>query len=366
MRQIAKGAKVSPTTVAHVLNRTQGAYVAEPTRQRVLQAAQAMGYQEALLSQSIKAPLRHLGVVVGDNDQARADAMEIFEGIRQEAITHDYITVLLPMAPEVSSNYSSDKAVESILHFHRTKLMDGFVIDKSCFLSDPMRALDASGVPVITVNGTPTRHLESQKPILSAVVDNRAGGRMATEHLLACGHRRIALLTRPWAAYPEGYRPYQVSQIVRGYHDALHAAGVAQDPRGLLDAHAWDKRQTYAAVDQLLALDQPPTAIVASDDAIALMIIHALLRRGRRVPRDVSVVGYGDWSQAARLCEPDLTSVHTDLRATGVLAARMIIQRLAGADPVEPQAVLTPRLNVRGSTAPPPAPTVPPRKRRKA
>lgn len=357
MRQIAAKAGVSPTTVAHVLNRTQGTYVAQATRDRVLRAAKAVGYQAALLSQSIKDPLRHLGMVVSDTDrnQNRTDAMEIFEGVRQQAIKQDYITVLLPMAPEVVSNYSSDNAAQAIANFHRTKLIDGFVIDKSCFLSDAVRSLDAQNIPVVTVNGSCVTQKESDKPILAAIVDNHLGGQLATEHLIELGHKRIALLTRPWASFPEDYRPYPVTQIVRGYRDALQAAAITPDPQLIRDAHPWDKHQTYAAVDHLLQLRQPPTAIFASDDAIAVMIIHRLQQLGLAVPADISVVGYGDWSQAANLSEPDLTTVHTDLRASGSLAAQLIVSQLENNPIDQPHTMLPPKLHPRASTAPPKA-----------
>ena len=273
MRKIAAQAGVSPTTVAHVLNQTPGAYVAADTRQRVLDAAAALGYQEALLSQSIKAPLRHLGMAVSDTEhpQLRADAMEIFEGARQEAFRHDYITVLLPMTPEVRPNYSSSRGVQAIEQFHRTKLIDGFILDKSSFLNHAVRKLAASGVPIATVNGAPIRSGRSRVPVLSAIVDNHAGARLAVEHLTQLGHQRIALLTRPWTSFPKQYRPYQVAQIIDGYRDALHAAGLEFDSGLVTDADPWDRQITYDAVDRVLSLDPPPSAIFAADDAIALM-----------------------------------------------------------------------------------------------
>lgn len=353
MRQIAAKAGVSATTVAHVLNRTKGTYVAETTRQRVLDAAETLNYQAALLNRSIKAPLKHLGVIVSDTDQAliRSDAMQIFEGIRQEAIVHDYLTVLLPMAPEVHRRYSADRAVQAIRQLHQTKLLDGFVIDKASFLSDAVRQLDQAGIPLATVNGAPTTQLESDRLISAAITDNRIGGRLATQHLIDLGHSCIGLLTRPWAHYPEDHRPFQVSQIVRGHRDALEAAGITENPALILDAHPWDKATTYAAVDRLMDADDPPTALFAADDAIAVMAIQRLSLRGLRVPKDVSVVGYGDWSQAARLSEPALTSVHTDLLATGKIASRLVIQILAGKATRPEHVHLPPELHIRESTA---------------
>lgn len=355
MRQVAAAADVSATTVAHVLNRTKNTYVAEATRQRVLEAAESLGYQAALITRSIKDPLKHLGVIVSETDHAqnRAEAMEIFEGVRQEAFAHDYLTVLMPMAPEVHQTYSADRAVQTISQLHQTKLMDGFIIDKSSFLSEAVRQLDRDGVPLATVNGTPTMQLDNQRLLSSAIADNRQGSRLAVEHLLQLGHRRVALLTRPWAQYPEDHRPYQVSQIMRGYCETLAAAGCDECPELLLDAHPWDKHATYAAVDRLWALPTPPTAVLAADDAIAVMVIQRLSQRGLKVPADVSVVGFGDWSQAARLSEPALTSVHVDLPATGRLAARLVIQRLEGHASEPEQKQLPPQLRIRASTAPP-------------
>ncbi len=355
MQRIAVRAGVSPTTVAHALNRTPGTYIAEATRQRVLEAAKALGYQQALLSRSIKTPLRHLGFIVGDADRpyARADALEIFEGIRQEAMAHRYLAALMPMAPEVSDHYSADKAVASITQYHRTKLFDGFILDKSCVLTASVHQLDAQSVPLVTVNGSAVLRPQVQTPIPSVAVHSRLGGRLATRHLLELGHRRVALLTRPWSSFPVDYRPYQVSELIRGYHDAHTDAGVPCDPALQRDADPWNKAPTYEAVARLLELPAPPTAIFAGDDAIAVMVMHALGHRGVRVPQDVSVVGFGGWSQAARLADPELTTARTDLRHNGVLAARLLIERLEGGTASALHMALDPHLHVGGSTAPP-------------
>ncbi|HEX7010445.1 MAG TPA: LacI family DNA-binding transcriptional regulator [Phycisphaeraceae bacterium] len=357
MQQIAARAGVSPTTVAHTLNRTPGAYIAEATRQRVLEAAQALGYQQSLLSRSIKMPLRHLGFVVSEaaRPYARADALEIFEGVRQEAMAHRYLAALIPLAPEVSDHYSADKAVASITQHHRTKLFDGFILDKSCILTASVQQLDAQGVPFVTVNGAACIQPDTQTPIPSVIVHSRVGGRLATSHLLELGHRRIALLTRPWSSFAPNYRPYQVSQLIRGYHDAHTDAGVPYDPALQLDADPWNKTPTYQSVARLLALSNPPTAIFAADDAIAVMVIQALGRHGLRVPRDISVVGFGGWSQAARIADPELTTVTTDLRQNGVLAARLLIERLESGKANALHVALEPHLHVGASTAPPPS-----------
>lgn len=351
MRTIARHAALSPTTVSHVLNRTPGTYVARETREKVWRVARQLGYQQSLLARSIKTALRHLGLVVAG--QARVDdpcTALIFEGVRQRALKCDYVPVLHAM-PARTGRAKAAETVEKMTTLWRSRLVDGFVLDKEGFLNTTVARLHEAGVPLVVVNGQTDIRTAAPAPVPSAVVDNFEAGRLASEHLLSLGHRRIGLLTRPYARFKVPFRPYQVARFIQGCRNALRAAGTKLDPTLVRDADPADKALTWAAVNQLLASPEPPTAILTGDDAIAIMTIHALARRGIRVPDDLSVVGCGNGPLATLVAEPELTTVSAPLRENGRRAVELLISLLEGRDVADTRVMLKPELIVRGSSA---------------
>ena len=350
MREIARRASVSPTTVAHVLNDTPGAQVAEKTRKKVRTVAEKLGYQKSLLSRSIKNPLRHLGIAVAGDQAEPSDTFDIFEGIRAEALGENYFPVIQPM-PTRQGRAICSQAVERMVELHGAKLIDGFIIDKESFPTASIVMLCDQGVHVVTVNGSPAVADSRGRPIPSVVVDTRSAGRLATKHLLDLGHERIGLVRRPYLRYKPRFRPYQVAQHAEGYRQALREAHVPIDEALIADGDRQDRQRTYGAVAALMTHARP-TALVVGDDVMALMVMQKLKLLNLRVPADVSVVGYGDWALPVRLAEPELTTVAAPLRKNGRLAARMLIDLLENGDAPQRQVSLQPRLVVRQSTAP--------------
>jgi DNA-binding LacI/PurR family transcriptional regulator len=200
--------------------------------------------------------------------------------------------------------------------------------------------LELLGVGIVAAGGQSARY-----PFVC--IDDRAAGRLAVNHLLVLGHRRIAMiaaetpLARGWPA---------VNRRSLAYHDALAGAGIDEDPR-LVREIDWGGEEAAAAMADLLASGPPPTAVYAHSDEVAFGALRTLRRAGLRVPEDVSVVGIDDHPFAALA---DLTTVHQGVREQGATAARMVLDLLRQ-EPGTPRAVTVPtRLVVRGSTAPPP------------
>jgi DNA-binding LacI/PurR family transcriptional regulator len=169
----------------------------------------------------------------------------------------------------------------------------------------------------IVVWGTPPEDSDYS----SVSGDSVAGGRIATEHLLMTGRRRIAFLGGPaWAAEAEERR--------RGYEQALAAAGLEVDPA--LAVHAnWEEPEASAAaaIEALLERDPGIDAVFANSDLFALGAIETLRAHDRRVPDDVAVVGYDDIALAA-YANPPLTTIRQDGLLVGTLLARTLVQRL--------------------------------------
>lgn len=352
MREIARRAGVSATTVSHVLNETPGTQVAQATREKVLAVADDMGYQASLLTRSIKSPLRHLGIAVASEQllaSANYASEEIFIAAQAEALAHDYCPVMQPL-PSAPGQTDTSAAAERMIEFHRTRLVDGFIIDKVSVLNKAILQLQKHHVPIVTVNGSMVCDPASGKKVPAVVIDNTLGGQFATEHLIDLGHRRIGLITLPYAIYPKGFRPWHVAEIIRGYRQALDSAGITADRDLVVDGNPQDRAETYQVVETIMSTSQAPTALFVGDDSLAVMVMQKLKLMGVRIPEDVSVVGFGDWSLPVRLSEPELTTISTPRQLNGQLAARMLIDLLEGREVMQPQQMLSPELIVRQSS----------------
>lgn len=173
---------------------------------------------------------------------------------------------------------------------------------------------------------------------------NFAGGLTATQHLLALGHRRIGYIGGPARAACNHAR-------VHGYRAAMESGGAPILP-GYVATGRFEYDDGVAMGATMLALAEPPTAIFAGNDELALGVIEAARSRGLRVPQDLSLVGFDD-TQIARMTAPPLTTVRQPLREIGGEALRTAL-RLAASETIASHHVeLATTLVVRGSTAPP-------------
>ncbi len=172
-------------------------------------------------------------------------------------------------------------------------------------------------------------------------LDNVRGARLATEHLLALGHRRIAFFG--------GHRDSSsCAQRRRGYRDALAAAGIEPEPHWLVES-APTRLEAAGQTAALFLRDPAPTAAVCYNDAVALGLVAGLARRGRRVGEDFAVTGFDDIPEAAASFPP-LTTVSVDPRARGREAAAMILQRLHAPEGAPITRVSPARLQCRASS----------------
>ncbi|GAA4892949.1 LacI family DNA-binding transcriptional regulator [Streptomyces coeruleoprunus] len=181
--------------------------------------------------------------------------------------------------------------------------------------------------------------------VVSVGATNWQGGVTATEHLLSLGHERIALLAGPRRGRCAGAR-------VAGYRSALLAAGV---PRREEYVRFGESTEEGAArrVRELLDLPEPPTAVFACSDGMALGAYRAVAERGLRVPHDISVVGFDDLPEA-RWATPGLTTVRRPLSEIAATALRLLVRMMSGERPEGTRTELSTHLVVRASTAPPP------------
>ena len=184
------------------------------------------------------------------------------------------------------------------------------------------------------------------RSVASIGSSHAAGGQQAVEHLVGLGHRRIAFV---------GGHPANPGLHARaiGYREALLSAGVRLDP-GLVSEEGMGT--SARAVERMLALDDPPTAVFATNDADAFAVIRTVVQAGLRVPEDVSVVGYDD-TYSAMLTVPLLTTVHTSMHDIGRAAVDTVLRLHAGERPFSHHLELATTLIARESTGPVPPST---------
>jgi DNA-binding LacI/PurR family transcriptional regulator len=196
-----------------------------------------------------------------------------------------------------------------------------------------LRQLPSLGLPVVARAGQPGRHVPH------VVLDDQAGGAMATEYLLGLGHRTVHHVAIPAAGRRSGR--------ATGWRQALERAGAEVPP--VLHA-GWDPLAGYRIGLELAGRDDV-TAVLCGNDELAIGLMRAMHERGRRVPDSISVVGF-DGHPLGALWVPALTTVEQDFASVGRRAFSQVAAMLAGEDSV-PLAHTIPRLVIRESTAPP-------------
>ncbi|MDQ1072265.1 LacI family DNA-binding transcriptional regulator [Streptomyces canus] len=325
--EIARQAGVSVPTVSRVVNGRSD--VSPHTRARVEELLQQYGYRKRPAAPGTRAAL--LDLVFNDLDSPWA--VEIIRGVEEVAHAEGVGTV-------VSAIHGRSGAAREWMRNLRARASDGVVLVTSALdtvLHDELRAL---GVPLVVVDPAGSPALDA--PTIGAA--NWSGGLAATEHLLSLGHRRIGLIAGP---------PRLLCSRARydGYRAALEGAGLTLD-ESLVVPGDFRPESGFAGCEKLLELSEPPTAVFAASDQMALGAVEALRRRGLRVPEDMSLVGFDDLPEV-RWSAPPLTTVRQPLADMGKLAVRTVLKLARGERPDSPRVELGTELVVRSSTAPP-------------
>ncbi|TDB75872.1 LacI family DNA-binding transcriptional regulator [Micromonospora sp. KC723] len=324
---IARLAGVSVPTVSRVLNGRSD--VAPGTRERVEELLTRHGYRRRPPSRRTNSAL--VDLVFNDLDSPWA--VEIIRGVEDVAHASGAGTV-------VSAIHRRTSAAKQWLDNMRARSTEG-VIFVTSMVEPPLQAeLRRLHVPVVIVD--PAGVAPQDAPTIGAT--NWAGSLSASQYVLGLGHRRIGFIAGP---------PQLMCSRARldGYRAALDAAGIAVDDTLIRPGNFYHEAG-YTAGTQLLALPDPPTAIFASSDQMALGVYEAVRKRGLRVPDDVSVVGFDDLPEV-RWCSPPLTTIRQPLAEMGMLAARTVL-RLANGEKIEsPRVELATELIVRDSAAAP-------------
>ncbi|MBO0899381.1 substrate-binding domain-containing protein [Cellulomonas sp. zg-ZUI22] len=335
LQDVAAVAGVSKATVSKALNGRDD--VAGATRERVLAAVAELDYRPttagALLTQ------RRAVAVVFDLP-ASPYILKVLEGILAAA-TDARLDLVTRLAPDLGARRRRTVAREWIAE----QRASGVVGIAGLTLSAPDALIDAAadvGIPFVMVDPVDT----TNERMVSVASSNWAGARAAAEHLIALGHRRIGWIGGPEASGAAQDRFY-------GFNAAMDAAGLTVDP-ALVRADQFDVATGARHAHDLLTSADPPTALMAADDELAVGVLAAAHALGIRVPDDLSVTGFDDTSQAA-WTTPPLTTVHQHLEGMGQMAVQALLTMAAGTWPASRHVELATSLTVRGSTGAAPA-----------
>ena len=334
IRDIAGLAGVSIATVSRVLNGRPD--VSEGTREAVLRVVREQRYSANRSARGLSAGRTGLVGVTLPIVQAPYFSF-ILSGAAEALYERDMRIVLCP------TQHEHDREV-SLLERVVDGVTDGALLVLPEESNEELQALRGHGYRFVVVD--PLRPLDESIPAVSAA--NSSGANAAMQHLFSLGHRRIAAITGP----PGGMA---TEERLKGYHAALAAAGVMPDPALLVESD-FKISGGYAAASHLLALPEPPTAIFAFNDNLAVGALQAARSHGLEVPRDLSIVGFDD-AEEASIVSPPLTTVRQPLAEMGRMAVSLLLRLLENQRFETLRVELATKLVLRESTAAPPART---------
>lgn len=326
---VAQLAGVSRKTVSRVLN--DEPYVSDTARRRVLAAAEELGYRLNHAARALASGrTRSIGVVaLGTAGYGTASLLVCIEHAVREA----GYALRVVNTPDGDPDGIAG-AVKSLLE----QGVDGVVVSEPIVEGEVSVGVD---VPVLFLGAPPAF---TATRTVTASVGSYGLARAATEHLLDLGHSTVHHLAGP-------RRWYATKDRIEGWRAALAARGAHEPP--LLNGD-WSPASGYAAGREL-ASEGSATAVFAAGDEMAIGLIHALHEAGRRVPKDVSVIGF-DGNPVFAYISPPLTTVRQPLAAAAREGIRLLVHAIEKPDTDLPQASDPPvELVVRGSTAPPPS-----------
>ncbi|NIZ91431.1 LacI family DNA-binding transcriptional regulator [Kineococcus rubinsiae] len=325
VKEVARRAGVSLGTVSNVLNRPE--VVSEQLRTRVQQAIDELGFVRNESARQLRAGVsRTIAMVV--LDVANPFFTDVIAGAEELAEQHDALVVMCN---------SANSAEREARHLHRLdqqRVLGVLLTPVSGTPTTALRDVRSHGTPLVLVD-----RVSATPEHPSVAVDDVLGGRLAGEHLLGAGHRRVAFV-----GVPPGLQ--QVDDRRHGLRLAVAAAGEVQEVR----SSGMSVRAGSQAAAQLLAepAGTRASAVFCANDLLALGVLNECVRRGVRVPDDLAIVGYDDIGFAATATVP-LTSVRQPRQLLGRTAVELLLAQVEGRAPQ--QVVFEPELVVRRSTA---------------
>ncbi len=334
IEDVARIAGVSAMTVSRVINHKGN--VRDSTREAVLKAIEILNYSPNAAARALAAgEATHIGLLYVNPSAAYLSQLLVgaLEGGRRTGAQ---------LVLEACESENSNEQSEAVRRFLQSGL-DGVMLTPPLSESMDVRAqVSAAGIPMVSVAMS-----VQQAEFLNVRIDEFAAAKEVTTFLLELGHREIGFV--------RGHPNMTASdERFRGFVAALQEFGVDANAAPIEQGY-FTYRSGLAAGERLLARDQPPTAIFASNDDMAAAVVNIAHRRGLDVPRDLSVVGFDDTAPATTIW-PELTTIRQPVAEMAQAAIELLMNELRGgtsADGRKPERVLPHTLIVRDSAAPP-------------
>jgi LacI family transcriptional regulator len=305
--------------------------ISEETRKRVIEAAHDLDYHpHASARRLVTGKTRIIAYVERQPpERAFADAFlpQVLRGVHDAASTAHYEVLFAPIPVEESNGRCSQLL--------RGQHVDGIILSGPRRDDEELKGLIEAKAPVV---------IQGQWPGLAGAsvdVDNIKAAKKATEHLLQLGHTRVGMIVHANPIYTAAFARLQ------GYREALEENGLPYDPDFVSKAN-FTPSSGERALNQLLKVNPPPTAIFASSDTVAIGAMRAAEQQDRRIPEDLAVVGFDDIPMAIYV-DPPLTTVRLPAYGVGWGAADLLIRILSKEEISETNFMLDTELMIRGS-----------------
>jgi len=326
MKDVARLAGVSTSTVSHVINKDR--FVSEAIIEKVEAAIKTLNYAPSALARSLKLKqTRTIGMLI--TASSNPFYSELVRGVERSCFERGYSLVLC-------NTEGDEQRMNRNLEMLMQKRVDGLLL---LCTETHQPSLDIirryPSIPTVMMDWSP---FEGDSDLIQ---DNSLlGGDTATQYLIDKGHTRIACITGPLDKTPARLR-------LEGYREAMARSGltVPADYEVIAD---FEFGGGFDAMQKLLAHATPPDAVFIGNDAMAVGAYQALYQAGLHIPEDMAIVGYDD-IELARYMTPPLTTIHQPKDELGELAIDVLINRMAEPELTQQRLQLTPELMVRGS-----------------
>ncbi|EGQ9188061.1 substrate-binding domain-containing protein [Vibrio cholerae] len=326
MKDIARLAGVSTSTVSHVINKSR--FVSDEIAERVNNAAQQLNYAPSALARSLKMNrTKTIGMLVTTSTNPFFG--EVVKSVERSCYHQGYNLILCNTEGD---NQRMKASINTLLQ----KRVDGLLLMCSTLEGERLDVFDRyPDIPIVVMDWGPILFASDK------IQDNSLqGGYMAAKHLIECGHKEIGCITGPLIRH-------QAQMRYEGYKRALAEAGIAINPDWIVESD-FECEGGYQAFEKLYQRGKLPSALFVSNDMMAMGVIQAASQRGLRVPDDLSLIGYDD-VHIAKFMTPALTTIHQPKYRLGKAAVDTLLYRLENPDTTAQVVQLEPTLVVRNS-----------------
>lgn len=324
MKDIARIAKVSTSTVSHVINNTR--YVSDEIREKIMKVVNELNYTPSAVARSLKVKeTKTLGMLV--TATSNPFFAEVVSGVEQYCNQHHYNLI-------ISSIDGNEQRLQQNIQTLIQKQVDGLLLMYSDTRHAMVEQLNLN-LPIVVMDWWPTE-LNADK----IYENSEFGAYLATKTLIEQGHKNIAIITGKLDKSLAHNR-------LLGYQKALQDAHLPINPDWIIESH-FDFEGGVEGMKKLLQITPRPTAVFACSDTIAIGVYQVAWQQGLRIPQDISVIGY-DNIMLAQYLTPPLTTIHQPKAELGKLAVEILLERIKSPDLEYKTTMLQPQLIWRAS-----------------